>query len=171
LSNPLISYYDFDLGDLKLAHLDPGPCPGETAVGETRGRTALHSIRRVRDEVLAESAAGQEMTSTYYRHAPELTQILLSNASLKARTALLLWEFMPGIRGLVSGDGGTQMVLTKRRARRVRALLDDLAVHASPQLRVDLERLRRIAVRHVGKTLEEIWLLEGGRGNSGDPTR
>jgi hypothetical protein len=167
-----ISYHKFETMDLQYSFVAPMPdCPGETALGQSRGYSALRSMRRVRDEVLAQSAAGQEMTSTYYRHAPELSRILSSDTSLKARTALLLWEFMPGIRGLVSEDGGRQMVLTQRRARRVRALLDDLAVHASPQLQVDLKVLRGIVDRHVGSTLREIWLLEGGSGNSGGLTK
>jgi hypothetical protein len=159
-----VSYFDYAEQNLTYATNAP-PCPVETALAKSDRRTGLRSMRRLRDEVLAESATGKDMTSVYYRHAPELTQILSSDISLKARTALMLWEFMPGIRGLLNGDSGVQMVLTERRAQRVQALVDDLAVRASPQLRVQLGVLSRIAGRHVGRTLQEIWLLEGGWGN------
>jgi hypothetical protein len=133
----------------------PGPCPATTALGEQS--SALGTLYQFRDEVMAGSPAGQRYVDLYYRHAAEVSWILLKDAGLRSRTAALIEKYLPAVRFMVGQPGGREMVLTARDVRQIEALLNDVAARGSPALRSALAGIRAQVAGAAGKSVEGVW--------------
>jgi hypothetical protein len=133
----------------------PGPCPTQVALGEKA--PALGVLYQFRDEVMAGTPAGQQYIELYYRHAPEVAGILLRNADLRGRAALLIEKYLPAVRFMVGQPGGHEMVLTAKDVRQIEALLNDVAAQGSPELRAALAGIRGQAAGFAGKSVEAAW--------------
>jgi len=70
-------------------------CPAVLVAGGENETTAL--LRRFRDEVLMKTSEGREYVRLFYRHAPELLSILLSNPEITAECKAVLKSIVPTI--------------------------------------------------------------------------
>jgi hypothetical protein len=134
-------------------------CPTTVALEGESKESALNLLRRFRDEILSTSPMGRTYARLYYKYAPELTRLLLSDAELRGRTREMLEKLMPGFRGLMDGSVGQEMVLSQEVVEEIEALMDDLAARASPGLQAVIKELERHLVDFEGKTFKEIRLL------------
>lgn len=88
-------------------------CAAGVALEGESTQSDLNTLRRFRDEVLAQSPGGRRYTKLYYKHSPEVVKMLLLNPSLRSRMAEILRELMPGIRGLLDDGPGQEIVLSE----------------------------------------------------------
>jgi hypothetical protein len=131
------------------------PCPVTIALGAQS--SSLGTLYQFRDKVMAGTPAGRKYINLYYRHGAEVTGILLRNADLRGRAALLIEKYLPAVKAMVGQPGGQEMVLTARDVRQVEAFLDGVAGQGSPALRTDLAGLRTQVAGFAGKTTTEVW--------------
>ena len=101
-------------------------CPITTAlqVGD------LKNFYAMRDRVLLTSAQGQRWVALYYRYAPEVTGIILNNASFRKQATAFIASASLEAGKLMRGekvDGGLKS--------RLAALIETLRKQASPELR------------------------------------
>ncbi|MCX6030341.1 MAG: hypothetical protein NT169_13730 [Chloroflexi bacterium] len=135
-----------------------GPCPVETALaGQAAEKSNLQVLRELRDGVMAGTPAGRKYVDLYYRHAAEISGILLRDAALRGRTATLIEKYLPAARALVGQPGGRAMVLTAKDVRQIEALLDDVAAQGSPELAATLAGVRIQVAGAAGKSVEAAW--------------
>jgi hypothetical protein len=136
----------------------PGPCPTEIALaGQAGEKSNLQVLREFRDSVMAGTPAGRQYVDLYYRHAAEVSGILLRDAALRGRAATLIEKYLPAVRGLMGQPGGRAMVLTAKDVRQIEAFLDDVAARGSPELAAALAGIRAQAAGFAGKSVEAAW--------------
>ncbi len=74
-------------------------CPAEILLKNDENK--LRTLRRFRDEVLANSPAGRNFTVSYYRSEKTINTFLKSNPRLKVPAARILKQIMPLIELLI----------------------------------------------------------------------
>lgn len=115
-----------------------------------------HLLSRVRDEVMLPDPKGDVYIRLVYRHAPEITALLLSDAKLRHETRTLMLEARPLLEDLL--DGKTDGVrLSADWVKRVLALLEKVEKKASPALKGEIRWWRAWLPRFAGKNGREIW--------------
>ena len=75
---------------------EPASCPSEEVYGVNAEETAL--IRKLRDEVLNKTAAGQEFIKLYYQMSPALVQAMAANKAFKREIREILDAIIPVLR-------------------------------------------------------------------------
>lgn len=124
-----------------------GPCPCTTLLNglpfkEIRvlenliGKSVLY---RFRDEVMAETAHGNEYIALYYEHAREVAAMLLRSPKLALRSAEMLARLTPKIQAAVDGKASS---LSRKDIAAAERLMDLVAAKASPKLQAAIERVR-----------------------------
>ena len=134
-------------------------CPATAALEGDSKESDLNLLRRFRGEVLSTSPMGRKYVRLYYKYAPELTWLLLSDTELRARTREMLEKLIPGFRGLSDGGVEQEMVLSEEVVEEIEALMSDLAARASPGLHAVIKEMEEHLVQFGGKTFKEIRLL------------
>lgn len=134
-------------------------CPATATLEGESKESDLDLLRGFRDEVLSTSPMGRKYARLYYKYAPELTWLLLSDVELRARSREMLERLMPGFREILHGGVRQEMVLTEEMVEEIEALLSDFAVKASPGLQAVVKEMEGHLVDFEGKTLEDIRLL------------
>ena len=99
--------------------------------------------------MLPEDAKGQEYIDLYYRHAAEITWLLLRDAELRSATGQLLRWLLPQVRSLLEGE---ELAITYETSEQIESLLDQFEAEASLELQ-DTIRVIREDFLH-GSTLE-----------------
>lgn len=107
-----------------------GRCPMQTLQALMLPGLQLNLFRELRDTSLRGSAAGQQLSSLYYRHGPEISRLLLVRPRLASRAALLL----PAVQEHLAGGGAIPPTLV----RRCEEVVADIAACGSIQLRRDV---------------------------------
>jgi len=122
-----------------------------------QGLIDLPLFYRVRDEILAQTPAGQRYIDLFYTHDPEILSLLLADPALwdEGEAVLLLWE--PNLRALVAGQGKS-VIITAGQIQAVQRFLDHLSAAGSAELQqviaAELTRLGPLE-NFVGMTMEE----------------
>ncbi len=75
---------------------EPASCPSEEVYGVNAEETAL--IRKLRDEVLNKTAAGQEFIKLYYQMSPALVKAMAANKAFKREMREILDAIIPVLR-------------------------------------------------------------------------
>jgi len=75
---------------------EPASCPSEEVYGVNAEETAL--IRKLRDEVLRKTAAGQEFIKLYYQISPALVKAMAENKAFKREVKEILDLIVPVLR-------------------------------------------------------------------------
>jgi len=108
-------------------------CPAEVMLGEDRQSLSL--LRKFRDQELAKTPAGRKCIALYYRHAAEISTLLVTDEDLRRKTSAAL----PGLLAAV------RCRLEKRPAGNLRDmdnalhnLINSFMVKAGPQLQKDI---------------------------------
>lgn len=113
-------------------------------------------LSRVRDEVMLPDPKGDAYIRLVYRHAPEITALLLSDASLRQETRALMLEVRPMLEDLLAGKkDGAQ--LSADWVKRALVLLENVEKKSTPALKAEIRWWRARLPRFVGKTGREIW--------------
>jgi streptogramin lyase len=113
------------------------PCPASVALGKEEDNLSL--LRIFRDEVLTEDSRGQEYVNLFYRHARELTWLLVKDQELRSRTGQVLRRLLPQIQALLNGK---EAILSVAVTQEVELLLDQLETKASPELLDTIEMIK-----------------------------
>ena len=97
-------------------------------------------FRRLRDQVLARTGLGQEYTREYYRFAPELGRIVLSDPILIWRAREKLQQFSALVQALVSGRSA---MADEAELKEIAELVRSLEDRAGRELRAFLQKFQR----------------------------
>jgi len=97
-------------------------------------------LRQFRDKVLGNTKAGRQFTRLYYKHALEMTEILLRKPELAKQFKELLNEVLPQVQSAVSGK---KMVISPFMTNQIDALLVQISSTASPNLQRDITKFRK----------------------------
>jgi hypothetical protein len=118
-----------------LKWLIQGNCNSSLAATLAQSQTLdINVFYKVRD-LLKKSAAGQEYVALYEQNGPEITNLLIADADLRADTlqTLLLWQ--PQLVAAQSGSiQAAEDLITAEMAKSADSLLQDLAAKGSPTL-------------------------------------
>jgi len=113
-------------------------------------------LSRVRDEVMISNPKGEAYIRLVYRYAPELTAMLLTDASLRQETRTLMMEVHPLLEEMLTGKGDAAR-LSADWVKRTLALLKRVDKKASPELKWEIIWWRAWLPRFAGKNGMEIW--------------
>ena len=112
-------------------------------------------FRHLRDQVLADSPAGQHYVRLYQAHSPEIVRLMLADPELRAaiHDGLRLWQTDLGKLADARGGGAT---ISAEQVQAAEVVLDRLVAQGSPELRRAIERERRAHPprRFVGMPLD-----------------
>ncbi len=120
----------------------------------------LPDLYRLRDDILAPTPLGRQITDLYYRHSAQVAMLMLRDGDLRAEILDLLAAGQPYLDSLLNGDG--QRRLDGQLIARAEKLIQTLADKASPELRADLLRtwealdLRSYAGRPVRDVVDQL---------------
>ncbi len=114
----------------------------------------------IHDDVLRPTEAGRYYIDLFWRHNPELCDLVLSYPKVKDDALVIILQFEPGLRALVNGDGG-KVRITQDMVERVQAYLDLLTEAGSPELQaaIRIERARTPFGDFSGMTFEQARIL------------
>jgi hypothetical protein len=137
-------------------------CPILGTLEDVPERAAiLRTLYRFRDEVMTQSPEGRRHIRLFYRHAPEVSRLLLRHPSLHDRVRNMLVEMLPALRATLAGRPST---ITRARLSDITTLLEPLAANAGPALRADLRSLQEDL--RQGRLLEQYRITRSGTGSS-----
>jgi hypothetical protein len=121
-----------------------GPCPATVAVSDILdGSLILDTLHRFRDEVMIRNAATKQYVDLYYKHAREMSAIMLNTPWLRLRVAYLLWRQRSTVLALLLHQPAT---MQEADAREIDDLIGVFLERAGPALSNDLKTIRQ-AVR------------------------
>ncbi|MCC6456085.1 MAG: S8 family serine peptidase [Caldilineaceae bacterium] len=127
-----------DLAPDQDTDVDAGAAAGE-ALQQPAAVSALDTLYRVRDELFATSAFGQEITALYYRHSPQVAYIAFQDAEFRSMLKATLETGIPYAMSALNGDG--EQIVDQEVVDHANALVAELAAQANPELRDDLRRV------------------------------
>jgi hypothetical protein len=111
----------------------------ETLRGVPQASAILQTLYRFRDFVMVRSSEGMEHVRLFYRHAPEMTSLLIGDSRLRREARALLVRLQPALRARLAGQ---QSSLTRAELSELTALLDAVSAKASPALRGQLRTFK-----------------------------
>lgn len=109
-------------------------------LGKLGRKDTLNLVRRFRDDVLKQTAEGQELVRLYYHHGGEVKRIMAVDPGLGVRAVRVVSEAIPSLCSAESA-GGTVTFKPDTYSRGM-VLIQEFEAHASPELRATLERLK-----------------------------
>jgi len=118
--------------------------------------TYSNLLSRVRDEIMLPDPKGDAYIRLVYRHAPEITALLLSDATLRQDTRTLMLEARPLLEEMLANKTNGQR-LSADWVKRALALLSRVEKKASPELKREILWWRAWLPRFAGKNGREIW--------------
>jgi len=77
-----------------------GLCPATATLGKNSPQ--LNTLYALRDTVLAKTPAGKAHVTAYYRHAPELSTILMARPELKIKAQKLMVRLLPALVNILA---------------------------------------------------------------------
>ena len=132
-----VTVSDVDLTDINFK-VHAGLCPAEVALeGES---SSINMLRNFRTTVLAKNDIGRKYTNLYYRHAAELTKLIIAHEEIRAEVIELILDIMPDINLLLEGE---EALLSPEMKKELEALIDSLESYASPRLKKSLNMIRK----------------------------
>ena len=114
------------------------PCPAIKALGKEAKE--LYVIRQFRDQALAKNPEGREYIVSYYKHAPEISSLMLKNKGLTIKTALMLKKYCSRLKALAEGK---EIILQAKERQEIIDLLRKFNKKPSPGLKAAIEKTKR----------------------------
>ncbi|MCX5885481.1 MAG: hypothetical protein NT096_06195 [Proteobacteria bacterium] len=111
----------------------------DSVLGESK-ENDIKVLRSFRDKVLVKKPDGERYVRQLYRDSFEVALILLLNPELRVLTAEVLEPLLPRIQSVIKGE---EMILYETEIEKIKALLDDFAEEATPQLRGLIWQVKR----------------------------
>lgn len=112
-------------------------CPLNLILSDNNDALAL--LRNFRDTRLAFSAQGKRYIDLYYRHALEVTIMLVSSHDLMQQVEDLLNQLLPAIHSTLQGK---RAILSQQMIGHIESLLKKIEIQASPGLSSFIHELR-----------------------------
>jgi hypothetical protein len=100
----------------------------------------INLLRNFRNTVLAKNDIGRKYTNLYYKHAAELTKLIIAHEEIRADVIELILDIMPDISLLLEGE---EALLSPEMKEELEALIDSLESYASPRLKKSLNMVRK----------------------------
>ena len=94
---------------------------------------------KFRDARLAQTKAGKNLTTLYYKHGAEVSQILAAQDGLHIEARRLLSSLAPD--AFLASFRNKELRITRAEYDRAVAFMNHLKMTASPELKADLEEL------------------------------
>jgi len=107
-----------------------------------QNRAVLDSLRRYRDTVLLETAAGRTWVETYYAHSDEITGLLAEHPDLRRCFLSLVFETVPQINRSLKTRKNIR--IRKSQKKKIRAFLRRIEKKSSPELKMAVRKLNRM---------------------------
>ncbi len=113
-------------------------CPARTVAGGDNETVEL--LRQFRDKELMNTPAGKEYVRLYYKHAPEVTSILIANPEILVQAKRALKIILPVI---VSITQSKKANINDEMLSQINKVLDKINSNAGAELRHDIETLKK----------------------------
>lgn len=123
-----------------------------------RGRLNLVLLYRVRFEVLGQSSKGLHYTNLHDAYARQITEIIMSDSSLKWEGFEVIVRWQPNLDALVNGYGD-EVIISEEDVTSAMNFLNLLAQHASPGLQsvIEQELAATPLEATIGMTMNQAW--------------
>ncbi|KPJ56622.1 MAG: hypothetical protein AMJ42_05125 [Deltaproteobacteria bacterium DG_8] len=135
-------FYELTVEDRDLTGIDfkalAGLCPAQVVLEDQS--SFLDLLRTLRDKILAKNELGRKYTSLYYRHAIELTSLIIKYEEIREDTTELILDILPDITSIIDGE---EVILRSEIREGIEDLIDTLESHASLGLRNTLKMMRK----------------------------
>jgi subtilisin family serine protease len=129
--------------------------------GQPAALDNLSVLRTFRDVVLESSPLGRRWAALYRHHLIEAALILTSDDELRGQARAALYQWLPLFRALTDLEPSPPktVILTDEHAEALEAVVTALASRGHPQLRDDLNEIRRTLQirRFVGWDVYDAW--------------
>lgn len=122
--------------------LDRDTCFFKAAAAGSAAEADLDTFREARMLFAKGGPFGTKILRLYQEHTAEVAMILLADSELRAEVRSMISRSAPVVRSIVLGENLSHPVFTRHDEAAVNALLDGLALNASPQLRTSIESVR-----------------------------
>ncbi|MBW2182883.1 MAG: carboxypeptidase regulatory-like domain-containing protein [Deltaproteobacteria bacterium] len=132
-----VTVTDDDLTDINFK-VQAALCPAEVALEEES--SPINLLRNFRNTVLAKNDIGRKYTNLYYKHAAELTKLIIAHEEIRTGVIELIFDMMPDINLLLEGE---EALLSPEMKEELEALIDSLESYASPRLKKSLNMVRK----------------------------
>jgi len=121
-----------------VLHYGGEGCPLKTVLG--KNNPDLHQLRAFRNEIVLKTDEGVQYTALYYKHGPELSDILAHHEELKEKATMLIQSILPAIGSLLAKR---TVVIDEDTVQNSIELIDALTSLASPALAKDLSLFKQ----------------------------
>ncbi|MEE9505342.1 MAG: carboxypeptidase-like regulatory domain-containing protein, partial [Thermodesulfobacteriota bacterium] len=132
-----VTVTDDDLTDINFK-VQAALCPAEVALEEES--SPINLLRNFRNTVLAKNDIGRKYTNLYYKHAAELTKLIIAHEEIRTGVIELILDMMPDINLLLEGE---EVILSPEVEEELEALIDSLESNASARLKKSLNMVRK----------------------------
>ncbi|MBD3180881.1 T9SS type A sorting domain-containing protein, partial [Candidatus Poribacteria bacterium] len=130
-------------------------CPIKIIYADAGAHDELYTFR---DEQMASIAAGQDLINLYYKHSPEVVNILMQNHWLALRSAFVLHDIMPGIRYITGNRWHSwDIYMTSYRISRIQRLFNDISEEGSQELADTMSILADELDKYRWQRISKVW--------------
>jgi hypothetical protein len=113
-------------------------CPIEQLSAGDQEKISL--MRQYRDKVLRKNPTGRAYVRLFYRHALEVTAILVKSPSIGADAGTMLNTMLPEVKAAVLGKAVT---ISQAQIDRIISVLNAIGKEARPDLYRSIQRIKR----------------------------
>lgn len=136
------SSHEVTITDEDLSNVDfkafSEACPAQVALEEDP--SSLNLLRNYRNKVLAKNKMGRKYTNLYYKHASELTTLVIVHEDIRDDMMELVLDIMPDIKKLLKGE---EVPLSSETREDIEYLIDSLESYSSPELKKTLHMIKK----------------------------
>jgi len=129
--------------------LSNGPCAASLMFGNYSYEANL--LRAFRDQVLAQTGKGKDLSNLYYQHTGELVVIIFGDSALYRDVMEVTGQMIPAIESALQGS---EIIIEKNMENKINQLCEKIARKASPDLRMAVEKIREDL--KTGQLLREL---------------
>jgi hypothetical protein len=97
-------------------------------------------VRQYRDTVLRKTPTGRVYVKLFYRHALEVTTILVKNPGIATDARTMLNRMLPEVKSAVQGKAVT---ISPSEIEGVISVLNEMGGEAGPDLKRSIQRIKR----------------------------
>ena len=112
------------------------PCPAEVT---TNNSSKLKILSSYRDNILTCSESGKKYINLYYKHAPEVTSLLIEDSELRKEAKKLLNYLIPKITLILKGKKAE--LLDSKLKNNLINFFNQVQEKGSPELEAAIEKL------------------------------
>ena len=136
------SSHEVEITDENLSNVDfkaiDESCPAQVAFEDDS--SSLNLLRSFRNKVLAKNKMGRKYTNLYYKHATELTTLVISHEEIREDIRELVLDSIPAITTILKDK---EVTLDSEKMEEIEYLIDRLESYASPELKKTLNMIKK----------------------------